>query len=92
MKVFGKRQRKNRSRARVRFLARTRAAVNQFEVEHIGITAAAIVEVVFHASDGGPCDCWGDSVQWVALPFTRAQLLHQGAAPLNESPNCQPDE
>jgi len=75
MKVSGKRQKMNRSRARVRSLARTRAAVNRFEVEHIEMIAAAFAGVAFHASDGGPCDCWGDSVQWVALPFTTAQLL-----------------
>jgi hypothetical protein len=31
--------------------------------------AAAIAGVAFHASDGVPCDCWGEDTQWVALPF-----------------------
>ena len=76
MKVSGKRQKKNRSRARV---IRARV-VEPFEEEYPVFMAAAIAGVAFHASDGGPCDCWGDSVRWVALPFTRAQLLRQSAA------------
>ena len=72
MKLLGKRQKKNRSRARV-VSARV---VEPFEIEYPALMAAAIAGVAFHASDGGLCDCWGDSVRWVALPFTRAQLLH----------------
>ena len=77
MKLLGKRQKKNRSRARV-VSARV---VEPFEIEYPALMAAAIAGVAFHASDGGPCDCWGDSVRWVALPFTSEQLLHQSAAP-----------
>ena len=79
MKGLGKRQRKNRSRARV---VKARV-VEPFEIEYSALMAAAIAGVAFHGSDGGPCDCWGDSVRWVALPFTREQLLHQGSVPLS---------
>ena len=68
MKVSGKRQKKDRARARV---VKARV-VEPFEKEYESLMAAAIAGVGFHASDGGPCDCWGDSVRWVALPFTRA--------------------
>ena len=42
MKVSGKRQKKNRARARIRAMARTRAVVNQFELEHLGVSDCAI--------------------------------------------------
>jgi len=77
MKLLGKRK-KNRSRARV---SKARV-VAPFEKEYESLMAAAIAGVAFHASDGGPCDCWGESVRWVALPFTREQLLHQTSAQL----------
>jgi len=70
------RKKKNMSRARV---IRARV-VEPFEIEYPVFMAPAIAGVAFHASDGEPCDCWGDSVRWVALPFTREQLLHQSAA------------
>ena len=74
MKGLGKRQKKNRSRARV---VRARAEAKRFEVEHDQpFHSAAIDGVAFQPSDGGPCSCFGDSVRWVALPSTRAQLLH----------------
>ena len=78
MKVSGKRQKKNRSRARV---IRARV-VEPFEEEYPVFMAAAIAGVAFHASDGEPCDCWGEDTQWVALPFTKEQLLHQTSAQL----------
>jgi len=78
MKLLGKRQQKNRSRPRV---SKPRV-VNPFEIEYESLMAAAIAGVAFHASDGGPCDCWGESVRWVALLFTREQLLHQTSAQL----------
>ena len=68
MKLLGKRQKKDRARARV---VRARV-VEPFEIEYSALMAAAIAGVAFLGSDGGPCDCWGDSVRWVALPFTRA--------------------
>ena len=70
MKLLGKRQKKDRARARV---VRARV-VEPFEIEYPALMAAA-AGVGFHGSVGGPCDCWGDSVRWVALPFARAQLL-----------------
>ncbi len=70
MELLGKRQKKDRARARV---VRTRV-VEPFEIEYSALMAAAIAGVAFHGSDGGPCDRWGDSVRWVALPSTRAQL------------------
>ena len=76
MKLLGKRQKKDSARV---VMARV---VDPFEIEYSALMAAAIAGVTFHGSDGGPCDCWGDSVRWVALPFTRAKLIHQGAAPL----------
>jgi len=90
MKVSGKRQKKDRARARV---VRARV-VEPFGNEYSALMAAAIAGVAFHASDGGPCDCWGDSVQWVELPFTREQLLRQSATQLllqgvvAHSPGC----
>jgi hypothetical protein len=78
MKVLGKRQKKDRARARV---VRGRV-VEPFEEGYSELMAAAIAGVAFHASDSGPCDCWGDSVQWVELPFTREQLLRQSATQL----------
>jgi hypothetical protein len=51
MKLLGKRQKKNRSRARV-VSARV---VEPFEIEYPALMAAAIAGVAFHASDGGPC-------------------------------------
>ena len=81
MKVSGRRQKKNRSRPRV---IRARV-VELFEIEYPALMAAAIAGVAFHGSDGGPCDCWGDSVRWVALPFTMEQLDHQSAAQRSSS-------
>ena len=73
MKLFGKRQRKNRSRARV---IRARAYAKRSDVEHDQPFHSALLQVVaFHASDDEPCNCFGDSVRWVALPFTTAELL-----------------
>ena len=73
MKLLGKRQRKNRSRARV---IRARADAKRSDVEHAQPFHSALMEgVAFHASDDGPCNCFGDSVRWVALPFTTAELL-----------------
>ena len=73
MKLLGKRQRKNRSRARV---VRARAEAKRFEVKHDQPFHSAVLQVVaFHASDDEPCNCFGDSVRWVALPFTTAELL-----------------
>ena len=74
MKVLGKRQKKDRAR-----VVRARV-VEPFEIEYPALMAAA-AGVGFHGSDGGPCDCWGDSVRWVALPFTREQFFYQGADP-----------
>ena len=81
MKVSGKRQKKDRARVRV---VKARV-VEPFEIEYSALMAAAIAGVAFHGSDGGPCDCWGDSVRWVALPFTREQLLPQSAAQRSSS-------
>ena len=68
MKLLGKRQRKNRSRAR--------ADAKRSDVEHDQPFHSALLQVVaFHASDDEPCNCFGDSVRWVALPFTRATTL-----------------
>ena len=95
MKVLGKRQRKDRSRAR---LARARANAKRFDVEHSqDFHSTAIKGVAFYPSDGGPCNCFGDSVRWIRflltsaqissstraqlISCTRAQLLHQGADP-----------
>ena len=78
MKGLGKRQKKVRARARV---VKARV-VEPFEIEYSALMAAVIAGVAFHGSDGGPCDCWGDSVRWVALPFTKEQLLHQTSAQL----------
>jgi len=91
MKVLGKRQKKNRSRARV-FRSRV---VEASDINYEMLMAAAIAGVAFHASDGVPCDCWGEDTQWVALPFTRAQLLDQGATQLlltgvAHPPGCKP--
>ena len=81
MKVSGKRQKKDRARARV---VKARV-VEPFEIEYSALMAAAIEGVAFHASDGGPCDCWGDSVRWVVLPFTGEELDHQSAAQRSSS-------
>ena len=73
MKSLGKRQRKNRSRARVN---RARTDAKRSEVEHDQpFHSAPFSGVAFHASDDGPCNCFGDSVRWIALPFTRATTL-----------------
>ena len=73
MKLCGKRQRKNRSRARV---IRARADAKRSDVEHDQPFHGALMEdVAFHASVDGPCNCFGDAVRWVALPFTTAELL-----------------
>ena len=77
MKLFGKRQRKNRSRARV---IRARADAKRSEVEHDQpFHTTAIEGVAFHASDNGPCNCFGDSVRWIAFPLTRAQIIEAQA-------------
>ena len=98
MKGLGKRQRKNRSRARV---ARARADVKRLRVEHEqGSHGDAIAEVplhasgewvgfgayegkaiavdwemiareAFHDSDGEPCACFGDDIDWKVSTFTR---------------------
>jgi len=91
MKGLGKRQKKDRSRARV---SRARV-VEASELDYSALMAAAIAGVAFHASDGGPCDCWGEDTQWVALPFTKEQLLHQSATQLlltgvAHPPGCKP--
>ena len=78
MKVSGKRQKKDRARARV---VRARV-VEPFEIEYSALMAAAIAGVAFHGSDGGPCDCWGEDTRWVALPFTKEQLIYQSATRL----------
>ena len=73
MKLLGKRQRKNRPTARV---IRARADAKRSDVDHDQPFHSALMEdVAFHASDDGPCNCFGDSVRWVALPFTTAELL-----------------
>ena len=73
MNLLGKRHRKNRSRTRAN---RARADAKRFEVEHDQPFHSAVLQVVaFHASDDEPCNCFGDSVRWVALPFTTAELL-----------------
>ena len=73
MKELGKGQKKKRSRARV---ARARADARRFEVEHDQPFHSALLDgVAFHASDDGPCSCFGDSVRWIAMPFSRAELL-----------------
>ena len=73
MKLLGKRQRKNRSRARV---IRARPDAKRSDVEHDQPFHSAVLQVVaFHASDDEPCNCFGDSARWVALPFTTAELL-----------------
>ena len=73
MKLLGKRQRKNRSKARV---IRARADATRSDVQHYQPFHSAVLQVVaFHASDDEPCNCFGDSVRWVALPFTTAELL-----------------
>jgi len=41
--------------------------------------------VAFHASDSGSCDCWGDSVRWVALSLTMAQISSSTRAQLLSS-------
>ena len=70
IKLLGKRQRKNRSRARV---VRARADAKRSDVDHDQPFHSALMEdVAFHASDDGPCNCFGDSVRWIALPFTTA--------------------
>lgn len=73
MKLLGKRQRENRSRARV---ARARADARRSEVKHEQPFHSALLDgVAFHAFDDGPCSCFGDSVRWIAMPFTRSELL-----------------
>ena len=73
MKLLGKRQRKNRSRARV---IRARPDAKRSDVEHDQPFHSAVLQVVaFHASDDEPCNCFGDSVRWVPVPFTTAELL-----------------
>ena len=73
MKGLGKRQRKNRSRARV---TKARAEARRSEVKHDQPFHSALLDgVAFHASDDGPCSCFGDSVRWIAMPFTRSELL-----------------
>ena len=60
MKLLGKRQRKNRSRARV---IRARPDAKRSDVEHDQPFHSAVLQVVaFHASDDEPCNCFGDSV------------------------------
>ena len=91
MKGLGKRQKKDRSRARV---ARSRV-VEASDIDYEMLMAAAIAGVAFHASDGVPCDCWGEDTQWVALPFTKEQLLHRSATQLlltgvAHPPGCKP--
>jgi len=91
MKLASKRLKKNKfggyvSRARV---------VEASDIDYEMLMAAAIAGVAFHASDGGPCDCWGEDTQWVALPFTKDQLLHQSATQLlltgvAHPPGCKP--
>ncbi len=84
MKGLGKRQKKDRARARV---SRSRV-VESSDIDYemflvwFPTMAAAIAGVAFHASDGVPCDCWGEDTQWVALPFTKEQLLHRSATQL----------
>ena len=81
MKGLGKRQRKNRSKARVSVRA---VAVKRFasESERLQIRDAAIAGIAFHPSDGEPCACWGDSIDWKVSPFTREQLLSLTSAQL----------
>jgi len=80
MKGLGKRQKKDRSRARV---VRARVVGARFVraspyVEHSQPFHSALIDgVAFHAKDDGPCNCFGDSVWWIALPYTRAQLLEE---------------
>ena len=65
MKLLGKRQRKNRSRARV---IRARADAKRSDVEHDQPFHSAVLQVVaFHASDDEPCNCFGDDVGWRAF-------------------------
>jgi len=78
MKVSGKRQKKDRARASV---SKARV-VEPFEIEYSVLMEAGIAGVAFHASDGGPCDCWGEDTRWVALPFTKEQLIYQSATRL----------
>ena len=83
MKGLGKRQKKDRSRARVvrARVVRARVVGARFVraspyVEHSQPFHSALIDgVAFHAKDDGPCSCFGDSVRWIALPYTRAQLL-----------------
>ena len=75
MKGLGKRQKKDRSRARV---VRARFVRTSPDVEHSQRFHSALIDgVAFHAKDDGPCNCFGDSVWWIALPYTRAQLLEE---------------
>jgi len=89
IKLSGKRQKKDRAR-----VSRSRV-VGASDIDYEMLMAAAIAGVAFHASDGVPCDCWGEDTQWVALPFTKEQLLHRSATQLlltgvAHPPGCKP--
>jgi len=78
MKLLGKRQRKDRSRARVvraRVVRSRFVRASPYVVHSQPFHSALIDGVAFHAKDDGPCNCFGESVRWMALPYTRAQLL-----------------
>ena len=72
MKLLGKRQKKDGARVGV---VRAKADAKRFDMEHGQDFHSTVIDgVAFYPSDGGPCNCFEDSVRWIRFPITVAQI------------------